>query len=109
MQEKKNHSFPEMLKDAALVGFIAAALALPLVGFKTVDRATQMDLEFRFGEMFYAVAVISVARLLLNLTGTCLAPPPFPATTSLIFLFLLDYPLQLLPIAYPPLASLTFF
>jgi branched-chain amino acid transport system permease protein len=107
MQEKKNHSFPEMLKDAALVGFIAAALALPLVGFKTVDRATQMDLEFRFGEMFYAVAVVAVGRLLLSLTGAGLARPVFFATATLSVLWLIDAWLELLPIEWPALGWLT--
>src|SRR5258708_36099221 len=107
MQEKKNHSFPEMLKDAALVGFIAAALALPLVGFKTVDRATQMDLEFRFGEMFCAVAVIAVGRLLLNLTNAGSARPVFFTTATISVLWLITAWLELLAIEWPALGWLT--
>jgi len=107
MQERKIQSFPEMLKDAALVGFISAALALPLVGFKTVDRATQMDLEFRFGELFYAVAVIALGRLLLNLTGAGLARPVFLLTASLSVLWLIDYALEIVPIDWPALGWLT--
>src|SRR5258707_13503299 len=107
MQNEKDRSFPAMLKDAVLVGAVSAALALPLVGFKTVDRTTQIELEFRFGEMFYAVAVIALGRLLLSLTAAGLARPVFFITAPLSVLELIIYGLELLPDPWPALARLT--
>jgi len=52
MQETKHRPFPEMVKDAVLVGLVSTALALPLVGFKTVDRTTQIELENVCGQGF---------------------------------------------------------
>src|SRR5260221_10487993 len=66
-----------------------------------------MDLEFRFGEMFYAVAVIAVGRLLLSLTGAGLARPVFFATATLSVLLLIDAWLELLPIEWPALCWFT--
>jgi len=37
--------FSDMVKDAALVGVAALALAVPLVGFQTVDRAASIALD----------------------------------------------------------------
>jgi branched-chain amino acid transport system permease protein len=107
MQNEKIRSFPEMVKDALIVGAVSAALALPLVGFKTVDRSTQIELEFRFGEMFYAVAVIALGRLLLSLTAAGLARPVFFITAPLSVLWLIIYGFELLPDAWPELAGLT--
>src|SRR5713101_3184974 len=107
MLQDKTRSFPAMLKDALIVGAISAALALPLVGFKTVDRATQIELEFRFGEMFYAVAVIAVGRLLLSLTGAGLARPVLAFTASLSVLWLVNDAFDLIEIAWPALGWLT--
>jgi branched-chain amino acid transport system permease protein len=107
MQNEKIRSFPEMVKDALIVGAVSAALALPLVGFKTVDRTTQIELEFRFGEMFYAVAVIAIGRLLLSLTAAGLARPVFFITAPLSVLWLINYGFDLLPDAWPELAGLT--
>ena len=107
MQHVKSQSFPEMLKDALLVGAVSAALALPLVGFKTVDRVTEIALEFRFGPMFYAVAVIAIGRLLLNLAGAGHARPVFFLTTSLSVLWLVVYLFDLAPITRPELGWLT--
>jgi branched-chain amino acid transport system permease protein len=107
MQEQKIRPFPEMLKDAALVGLISAALALPLVGFRTVDRTTQIVLDFRFAEMFYAVAVIVVGRLLLSLTGAGFARPVLVFTVGLSILWLVNYAIDLLPLSDSALGWLT--
>ena len=107
MQNEKDRSFPAMLKDAALVGAVSAALALPLVGFKTVDRTTQIELVFRFGEMFYAVAVIAIGRLLLSLTAAGKARAVLFATAPLSVLGLIEYALDLVPMDWPELAGLT--
>src|ERR1700730_9047680 len=107
MQNENIRSFPEMVKDALIVGAVSAALALPLVGFKTVDRTTQIELEFRFGEMFYAVAVIAVGRLLLNLTAAGLARPVLFVTAPLSVLWLIGYLFDLVTVEWPELAGLT--
>ncbi len=107
MLHDKNHSFPAMLKDAVLVGAVSTALALPLVGFKTVDRTTQIELVFRFGEMFYAIAVITVGRLLLNLTAAGLARPVLFVTAPVSVLWLINYWLDIVPDEWPELAGLT--
>ncbi|HEX3501273.1 MAG TPA: high-affinity branched-chain amino acid ABC transporter permease LivM [Stellaceae bacterium] len=107
MQNEKIRSFPEMVKDAVIVGAVSAALALPLVGFKTVDRTTQIELEFRFGEMFYAVAVIAIGRLLLSLTAAGKARAVLFITAPLSILGLLEYAFELVPMEWPELAGLT--
>jgi branched-chain amino acid transport system permease protein len=107
MQNEKIRSLPEMVKDAVIVGAVSAALALPLVGFKTVDRTTQIELEFRFGEMFYAVAVIAIGRLLLSLTAAGKARAVLFITAPLSVLGLLEYAFDLVPMDYPELAGLT--
>src|SRR5947209_5986198 len=107
MKNDKMSSFPKMLKDALLVGAVSAALALPLVGFKTIDRTTQIELEFRFGEMFYAVAVIVVGRLLLSLTAAGKARAVLLVSAPLSVLGLIEYALDLVPMEWPELAGLT--
>jgi branched-chain amino acid transport system permease protein len=107
MQHARDRSFSAMLKDALLVGAISAALALPLVGFKTVDRVSEIGLETRFGEMFYAVAVIVVGRLLLSLTAAGRARPIFLFTAPLSVLWLINYMFGLVTVDWPELAGLT--
>src|SRR5258708_32278063 len=101
MQHEKIPAFPAMLKDALLVGAVSAALALPLVGFKTIDRTTQIELEFRFGEMLYAVAVIVIGRLLLSLTAAGKARAVLYVTAPLSVLGLIEYALDLVPMEGP--------
>ncbi|MBV8652675.1 MAG: high-affinity branched-chain amino acid ABC transporter permease LivM [Alphaproteobacteria bacterium] len=106
-QEKAVRSFPDMVKDAALVGLISAVLAFPLVGFQTVDRATEIALNFRFGEMFFACGVIAVGRLLLNLANAGHARPIFGLTLTLSILWLLNYFAGLITVSYPTMGWLT--
>jgi branched-chain amino acid transport system permease protein len=107
IQEQRMRPLPDMLKDAGLVALVATLLAFPLVGFRTVDRATQIDLDLRFGEMFYAVAVIGIGRLLLSLTVAGFARPIFGATTLLSVLWLANDLLEIAPVSYPTLGWLT--
>jgi branched-chain amino acid transport system permease protein len=107
LQGQSARSFKDMLKDAGLVGLISVVLAFPLVGFKTVDRATSIVLEFRFGEMFFAVAVIAIGRLLLSLAGAGFARPVFVATLSLSLLWLANYFLGIVDVTYQTLGWLT--
>jgi branched-chain amino acid transport system permease protein len=62
------HASPaHILKDALATGVIALALAIPLVGFKTVERGSTTLLETRFGPMLCGVAVITLGRLAFSL------------------------------------------
>jgi branched-chain amino acid transport system permease protein len=107
MADRHPRTLAEMVKDAALVGLISTALALPLVGFKTVDRAQRIELEFRFGEMLYAVAVIALGRLLLSLIDAGLARPILAGTASLSVLWLANNALDLVDVEWPALGWLT--
>ena len=56
-----------LLKDACLAAAVAFALALPLVGFQTVDTDTAATrVTTRFGWVAIGVAVVFVGRLLLS-------------------------------------------
>lgn len=55
------------LKDAGLAGFVALMLALPLVGFRTVEVGTGLSLETRFDWVAYGVIAVFIGRLILNL------------------------------------------
>jgi branched-chain amino acid transport system permease protein len=54
------------IKDAALTAFVAFALALPLVGFETVDEGGVTAVHTRFDWVAIGVAVVFVGRLLLT-------------------------------------------
>jgi branched-chain amino acid transport system permease protein len=56
-----------MLKEAGLTTAIAAALALPLIGLKTVIRGTGLEVETRLFEFFLALVLIFLGRLALVL------------------------------------------
>jgi branched-chain amino acid transport system permease protein len=60
-------SLAHMVKDALVTGAIALALAIPLVGFRTVDRVATTVLETRFTQMFAGVAVIALGRFAFSL------------------------------------------
>ena len=55
------------LVDSVLAGIIAFALFSLLLGFRTVDSVTGLTLEPRPRLLFYAVGIVMVGRLLLNL------------------------------------------
>nr|MDQ2694046.1 DUF3382 domain-containing protein [Pseudomonadota bacterium] len=57
----------ELLKDAALAAVVALALAVPLVGFGTVDRPGGLGIATRFDWVAAGVAAVFVGRLLLRL------------------------------------------
>ncbi len=58
---------PHVLKDAVLAGVVAFVLALPLVGFKTVDVTGGLDVVTRFDWVAYGVAFVFFGRLLIGL------------------------------------------
>lgn len=101
-------SFSEMLKDAGLIAFAALALAFPLVGFQTIDRAASISLGFRFWEMFFSVGVIFFGRLALNLAAAGHARPIMFVSTALSGLYLINASTGVIPINYPTIGWLTF-
>ncbi len=73
----------EMVKDALATGAIALALAIPLVGFKTVERGATTYLETRFTQMFAGVAVIALGRLAFSLIDAGRARAVFAVSAAL--------------------------
>ncbi len=63
-----------MLRDAGLAAFVAALLAIPLLGFRLVDSAQGLSLDYRFLWVLYAAAAVFAGRLLLTVTVGLLAP-----------------------------------
>ncbi len=55
------------LREAVLAGLVAFALALPLIGFRTVDRNGALVLDTRFDWVAIGVAAVFVGRLILAL------------------------------------------
>jgi branched-chain amino acid transport system permease protein len=72
-----------IVKDALITGAVALALALPLVGFKTVDRGATTIIETRFPQMFAGVAVIALGRLAFSLIDAGRARAVFAAALAL--------------------------
>jgi branched-chain amino acid transport system permease protein len=72
-----------ILKDALVTGAIALALALPLVGFKTVDRGSTTLLETRFGPMLCGVSVIALGRLAFSLINAGYARAVFAVAATM--------------------------
>ncbi len=66
-----------MLKDAGLTAFVAAALGIFVVGFRTVDVGSRTGLEFdyQFADLAVAVATIFLGRLGLSLAAIGLRWP----------------------------------
>jgi branched-chain amino acid transport system permease protein len=57
------------VKDAALAAAVAFVLALPLVGFATVDFGGRTDITTRFTWVGWGVLAVFAGRLLLSLAG----------------------------------------
>jgi branched-chain amino acid transport system permease protein len=55
------------LKEAFLAALVALALAVPLVGLRTVDSNGGLQIETRFGWVGIAVIVVFIGRLLLRI------------------------------------------
>ncbi|WP_421998265.1 high-affinity branched-chain amino acid ABC transporter permease LivM [Reyranella sp.] len=64
-------ALPRMLKDAALTAFVAAALGIFIVGFRTVDVGSRTGLAFdyEFVDLAVALAIIFLGRLGLSLAA----------------------------------------
>jgi len=59
----------EAVREAAIAAFVAAMLALPLIGFRAIDEAQGLRLETRFDWVAIGVAAVFVGRLALGLLG----------------------------------------
>ena len=55
----------ERLKDAVLAAAVAAALAIPLIGFHAADQPTGIRIETRFDWVVIGVGAVFLGRLLL--------------------------------------------
>ncbi|MGE0660368.1 MAG: high-affinity branched-chain amino acid ABC transporter permease LivM [Reyranellaceae bacterium] len=53
----------QRLKDAAIAALVAAVLALPLLGFETIDTGGPLGVRARFEYVAYAAAAVFVGRL----------------------------------------------
>jgi branched-chain amino acid transport system permease protein len=66
-----SHAFQRLdflaaLKDAGVMAVIAFALALPLIGYRTVDDAAGLGIETRFDWVAVGVGAVFLGRLLLT-------------------------------------------
>jgi branched-chain amino acid transport system permease protein len=68
---------PSMLKDAGLTAFVAAALGIFIVGFRTIDigSRTGLSFDYQFADLAVAVVTIFFGRLGLSLASTGLRWP----------------------------------
>lgn len=57
----------ERLKDSILAAAVAALLALPLIGFETVDTGGPLGIKTRFDYIAYAAIVVFIGRLGMRL------------------------------------------
>jgi len=60
-------AFPFILKDAFIAALLAAVLAVPLVGLRSIDSGGQLGIMTRWHWVLIAVAVVFIGRLLFNL------------------------------------------
>jgi branched-chain amino acid transport system permease protein len=73
-------NFPRALRDGVLGAVVAAALALPMMGFRLVDSSQALTLGFRFDWVLWAALVVGIGRFLLSLSRDAL-PGRLPALT----------------------------
>ncbi|MSP82104.1 MAG: high-affinity branched-chain amino acid ABC transporter permease LivM [Alphaproteobacteria bacterium] len=64
------------LKEGAIAGLVTLALAIGLVGFKTVDLGRGLELDTRMVDVAWAVAIVALGRTGLALIRMGLAWPP---------------------------------
>ncbi|CAA7625216.1 High-affinity branched-chain amino acid transport system permease protein BraE [Magnetospirillum sp. UT-4] len=70
--------------DAVIGGLVAAALALPLLGFRLVDSAQGLSLGFRFDLVLWAALAVAAGRFALGLLGGVLGRHPLRPPEALI-------------------------
>ena len=102
-------NFAAILKDAAVAAAVAVALALPLVGFRTVDQGGVLGLKTRFDWVAIGVGIVFLGRLALAFyratsSGRSIAPVafgqlgravqpyiPWAAGAAVVFAFVLPF------------------
>ena len=57
----------KILKDSAVAAVVALALAVPIIGLRTVSAQQGLDIRTRWTAVFIGVACVFVGRVLLNL------------------------------------------
>jgi branched-chain amino acid transport system permease protein len=73
-----------VLKDAALAAAVALALAIPLVGFQTVETNATLGIRTRFDWVAIGVAAVFLGRLGFSLLGALRAAlPALPSAPAL--------------------------
>jgi branched-chain amino acid transport system permease protein len=65
-----------VLGDAALAAAVALVLAIPLVGFQTVERNAVLGISLRFGWVAIGVAAVFAGRIVLALLRALRPSPP---------------------------------
>jgi branched-chain amino acid transport system permease protein len=68
-----------LIRDAALAAFVAAAMALPMLGFHLVDSASGLTLAGRFDLVAWAAGLVFAGRLGLGMLGLLPTLPALPA------------------------------
>ena len=69
-------NFPRALRDGVLGAVVAAALALPMMGFRLVDSSQALTLGFRFDWVLWAALVVGIGRFLIALSRDALPALP---------------------------------
>lgn len=70
------------LKDAALTAFVTLVLAIPLVGFGTLDSGPTLELDYRFDWVAIGVAIVFAGRLVMNMWRLWRDKKVFATTTT---------------------------
>jgi branched-chain amino acid transport system permease protein len=75
------YDWPHILKDTLAAGVLAFALALPIIGLRTVAEIGRLGVEPRFGAVAIAVGLVLVGRFVLNIywAHRRLNPPTGPS------------------------------
>jgi branched-chain amino acid transport system permease protein len=75
---------PLMLKDAGLTAFVAAALGIFIVGFRTVDVGRGLGFDYHLADLAVAIVAIFFGRLGLSLAATGLRWPAIALGAAMI-------------------------
>lgn len=84
--------FAQALREAGMAAFVAAMLAVPLVGFRLADTSTGLRIDTRFDWVAFGVGGVFLGRLLLGLlrgrgpgSGLRLDLPKLPSNAGTLF------------------------
>ena len=65
--QRKRFNIPSLLKECFLISAVAFVLALPLIGFRTLNGNEGLDWNFRWGYLLIAVTAVFIGRAILIL------------------------------------------